>query len=108
MEIENLGNVATSLISGTATGVIIGYAVKKVLKIGLVILGIFFSAIAYLQLQGLLNVNMDKLESISKSALSGLINSDISGTSANSILSSMGLPLTGGMALGFVLGFMKG
>jgi len=108
MDIENLGNIATSLISGTVVGILIGYAVKKVLRIGLVILGTFFAVLTYLQYQGLLTVNWDKIEMISENTLTNILNSEITGNAANSVLTTLGLPLTGGMTMGFAFGFMKG
>lgn len=108
MDIENLGTVATSLVSGTVLGVLIGYAVKKVLRIGLVILGIFFVGVTYLQFQGLLTINWDKIELVSKNTLSAILESELTGNAANSIMTNLGLPLTGGMAMGFAFGFMKG
>ncbi len=107
MVIENLGNVATSLISGTVVGILVGYAVKKVLRIGLVILGTFFAALTYLQYQGLLTVNWDKIEMVSRNSLTTILDSEMTGNAANSMLINLGLPLTGGMAMGFAFGFMK-
>lgn len=108
MGVESLGSIATSLISGTVVGILVGYAVKKVLRIGLVILGTFFAALAYLNYQGLLSVNWEKMEIISRGTLTTLIDSEITGNTANPILSNLGLPLTGGMAMGFAIGFVKG
>jgi uncharacterized membrane protein (Fun14 family) len=106
--VESLGSIATSLISGTVVGILVGYAVKKVLRIVLVILGTFFAALAYLNYQGLLSVNWEKMEIISRGILTTLVDSEITGNTANPILSNLGLPLTGGMAMGFALGFVKG
>ena len=108
MGVESLGSIATSLISGTVVDILVGYAVKKVLRIGLVILGTFFAALAYLNYQGLLSVNWEKMEIISRGTLTTLIDSEITGNTANPILSNLGLPLTGGMAMGFAIGFVKG
>lgn len=108
MGVESVGSIATSLISGTVVGILVGYAVKKVLRIGLVILGAFFAALAYLHFQGLLSVNWDKMEIISSSTLTALVDSEITGNTANPVLSNLGLPVTGGMAIGFAIGFMKG
>ncbi len=107
MNIENIGTVTTSVISGAVVGILIGYAVKKIIKIGIVILGCFFGAVAYLQTQGILNVNWDKVEGVSKNALTALNDAAISGHAADSIVSNLGLPLTGSMAMGFAIGFMK-
>jgi len=106
--VESLGSIATSLISGTVVGILVGYAVKKVLRIVLVILGTFFAALAYLNYQGLLSVNWEKMEIISRGILTTLVDSEITGNTANPILSNLGLPLTGGMAMGFAIGFVKG
>lgn len=108
MVVESIGSIATSLISGTVVGILIGYAVKKVLRIGLVILGTFFAALTYLHYHGLLGINWDKMEIISRSTLTALVDSEITGNNANTVLSNLGLPLTGGMAMGFAIGFMKG
>jgi uncharacterized membrane protein (Fun14 family) len=102
------GNLAATLVSGTVVGIIIGYAVKKVLRIGLIILGIFFAGLAYLQFQGILNVDWDKIELVSKNTIMTVMDSDGSGNTANSIFSNFGLPLTGSIAVGFAVGFMKG
>lgn len=64
MNIENLGTIGTSVVSGSVAGILIGYAVKKVLRIGIIILGGFFGGVAYLQYQGILNVNWDQVEGI--------------------------------------------
>ncbi|MGI0023025.1 MAG: FUN14 domain-containing protein, partial [Nitrososphaeraceae archaeon] len=85
MDIENLGNVATTVISGTLVGILIGYAVKKVLRIGLVVMGIFFAALAYLQFQGMLNVNWNQIELVSKNTIMSVIDSGITGTTSNSV-----------------------
>ena len=108
MDTEYLGNIATSVISGTVVGILIGYAVKKVLRIGLVILGTFFAGLAYLQSQGILNVSWNRVEEISTNTLTTLVNSQVTGDQANSVLSSLGLPLTGSMVMGFAIGFRKG
>lgn len=108
MDIENVGNVAASLISGTVIGILIGYAIKMVLRIGLVILGTFFAALTYMQFQGVVTVNWDEVDVISKGTLATLIDSQITGHTANSILTNLGLSLTGSMAMGFAIGFMKG
>ena len=108
MGVESIGSIATSLISGTVVGILVGYALKKVLRIGLVILGTFFAALAYLHYQGLLSVNWEKMEMISRAVLTTLVDSEITGNTANPILSNLGLPLTGGMVMGFAIGFVKG
>jgi uncharacterized membrane protein (Fun14 family) len=107
MDIQNIGTIGTSLVSGTLIGILIGYAIKKILKIGLIILGSFFGGVAYLQSQGLLNVDWGRIEATSNQAITTVSNA-ITEDSANSVIASLGLPLTGGMTVGFAIGFMKG
>jgi uncharacterized membrane protein (Fun14 family) len=106
MDIQNIGTIGTSLVSGSLIGILIGYAIKKILKIGLFILGSFFGGVAYLQSQGLLNVNWERIEAASNQAITTVSNAIIE-DSANSVIANLGLPLTGGMAVGFAIGFMK-
>ena len=108
MNIESLGTIATSVVSGSVVGILIGYAVKKVLRIGIIILGGFLGGVTYLQYQGILSVNWDQVEGISRNAIETLNNAVISGHTANTLLTNLGLPLTGSMAFGFAIGFMKG
>jgi uncharacterized membrane protein (Fun14 family) len=84
---------------------LIGYAIKKILKISLIILGSFFGGVAYLQSQGLLNVNWERIEVASNQTMITLSKA-ITDDSANSVIANLGLPLTGSM--GFAIGFMKG
>ena len=107
MDIQNIGTIGTSIVSGTLIGILIGYAIKKILKIGLIILGSFFGGVAYLQSQRLLNVNWEGIEAASNQALTTVSNA-ITEDSANSVITNLGLPLTGSMAVGFAIGFMKG
>ncbi len=64
MEIEHLGSIVTSIGVGSISGFAIGYAVKKIFKISLALMGVLFGAIAYLQTQGVLSLNWDKMEKI--------------------------------------------
>lgn len=86
--------------AGVASGFLVGYAIKKVLKILMIIFGFFFIAVSYLGLSGILNINYDKLVS----ATSGLF------TQASGVLSTtMGsLPFTSTFLAGLGIGIMKG
>ena len=63
--IEHVGSILTSIGVGSIAGFAIGYAAKKIFKISLALMGILFGAIAYMQTQGVLSVNWDKIENIS-------------------------------------------
>jgi uncharacterized membrane protein (Fun14 family) len=43
-------------------GVLIGYALKKVIKLVAVVVGLFFAGLAYLQYQQMVNINWNKIK----------------------------------------------
>ena len=119
--IESLGPAAATLGGGFFVGVLIGYALKKVIKIAAVIVGLFLSALAYLQHQQIANINWNKLHQISEHTITALSNAIIQipgfGDSSHAAtvtasstlaMTSFGIPLTGSMSAGFTIGFMKG
>jgi uncharacterized membrane protein (Fun14 family) len=119
--IESLAPTAATLGGGFFVGVLIGYALKKVIKLVAVLFGLFLAGLAYLQYNQIANVNWNKLQTVSEDAITTLANlmtqiPYISGTSIDSshpaasslAMTSFGIPLTGSMSTGFTLGFMKG
>ena len=56
MSIESFGPVAATIGGGFFVGVLIGYALKKVIKIVAVIVGLFLAGLAYLQYYQIINV----------------------------------------------------
>ena len=121
----------TSVGFGGIAGFLIGLAIRYIIKILAIVAGIFFAALAYLQSQGILNINWEKLQTLSQPLLSSLTN-NLNSTGAGhgattttttttaatipSILHSnlpflpvdMGLPLAGSAGLGFVFGLTRG
>jgi uncharacterized membrane protein (Fun14 family) len=120
---------------GGIAGFLIGFALKRIMKILAVIAGVFFAALLYLESQHIVNVNWDKLQTISNSILSTigtttnattttggglgpiqaiLGNNSTGSTAASAILpitttmTNLGIPLTGSTAIGLTLGFLKG
>jgi uncharacterized membrane protein (Fun14 family) len=121
--IESFGATAATLGGGFFVGVLIGYAVKKVIKIVAVIVGLFLAGLAYLQSQQIANINWNKLKAVSEGAITTLSNltmqiPDISGNNSSDVhaaatasslaVTSFGIPLTGSMSAGFTIGFIKG
>jgi uncharacterized membrane protein (Fun14 family) len=112
--IENLGPIETTIGGGFFGGVIIGYAIKKVIKIAAVIVGLFFSALVYLQYQQILNINWSKLQLMAQNAVTTLANATTQipgfngGHPADISISNFGIPLTGSISVGFTIGFMRG
>jgi len=86
--------------AGVASGFLVGYAIKKVLKILMIIFGFFFIAVSYLGLSGILNINYEKMVS----ATSGFF------TQASGLLSTTigSLSFTSTFLAGLGIGIMKG
>jgi uncharacterized membrane protein (Fun14 family) len=55
---------------GGIAGFLVGFALKRIMKILAVIAGVFFAALMYLESQGIMNIHWDKLQIISNSILS--------------------------------------
>ncbi|AFU58253.1 FUN14 superfamily-containing protein [Candidatus Nitrososphaera gargensis Ga9.2] len=108
----DLAFTGTSVGFGGIAGFLIGYAIKKAIKIMMIIVGLFFAALAYLNYQGIVTINWDKLSASASGVTSGLGNAtgQIAGVSDQiaPTLINFGIPLTGSFAAAFVLGFMKG
>ena len=121
MNLENLSSFAATIGGGFFAGALIGFAVKKVLRILAVVIGLFFAGLAYLQYQQIVNINWNKLQATSQNAVIMLTNtttqianhinnitySNNHATGALAI-SNFGIPLTGSMSFGFAIGFMRG
>jgi uncharacterized membrane protein (Fun14 family) len=117
---ESLSSVGAAIGGGFIAGVLIGYAPKKVLKILAIVIGLFFAGLAYLQYQQILNINWSKLQATSQNAITMLAdtttqisnhisnNTFVNNHTSTLAISNLGIPLTGSIAMGFAIGFMKG
>jgi len=109
----DFSQIGFAIGGGFFVGVLIGYALKKVLKLAAVIAGLFFASIVYLQYQQILNLNWNKLQVASQNTLSTLANAATripgftNGDHAIDLV-HLGIPLTGSMSMGFAIGFLKG
>jgi uncharacterized membrane protein (Fun14 family) len=122
VNIDSFGQTAATLSGGFFVGILIGYALKKVIKLVAIVVGLFLAGLAYLQYHHIANINWNKLQTVSEGALATVANltMQIPGISASSsdvhaaatapslALTSFGIPLTGSMSAGFTIGFMKG
>ena len=120
--IESFGPVAATMGGGFFVGVLIGYTLKKVIKIATVIIGLFLAGLAYLQYHQMVNINWNKLQTVSEGAITTLSNAiiiqipGISGDSSHATatatsslaMTSFRIPFTGSISAGFTIGFMKG
>jgi len=108
----DIGFILASVSSGGIAGFLIGYAVKKGIKIIMTIAGLFLAGLAYLNYQGLVSVNWEEVVSMSSSAVTELSNStgyvSVVDSQVVPTLMNFGVPLTGSFATGFVFGCLKG
>ena len=65
MNAENLIPIATSVGGGFFIGILLGYFVKKIIKILMFVAGGIVGLLLYLQQQQIISVNMEKLEASS-------------------------------------------
>jgi uncharacterized membrane protein (Fun14 family) len=121
--VESFGPTAATLGGGFFVGILIGYALKKVIKLLALIVGLFLAGLAYLQYHQIANINWNKLQQISEGTFTALSNAITQIPSINSgsgsdghaaitasslAITSFGIPLIGSMSAGFTIGFMKG
>jgi uncharacterized membrane protein (Fun14 family) len=59
---------------GFFVGILIGYALKKVIKIVAVIVGLFLAGLVYLQYNQIANINWNKLQTIAEGTITTLSN----------------------------------
>ena len=71
MNIENFAPVATAIGGGFFVGLLIGFSLKKVVKILAIVVGLFFAGLAYLQYQQIVNIDWNKLQPVSHAAING-------------------------------------
>jgi uncharacterized membrane protein (Fun14 family) len=71
---DNFSSTLASLGGGFFVGILIGYALKKVIKIVAVIVGLFLAGLAYLQYHQIASINWNKLLTISEGTLTTLAN----------------------------------
>ena len=106
--IESFGLTAATMGGGFFGGILIGYVLKKVIKIVAIIAGLFLAGLAYLQYHQIADINWNKLQTVSEDAIttlsnaiiqiqgiSGSIDGHAAATTASSLaMTSLGIPLT--------------
>jgi uncharacterized membrane protein (Fun14 family) len=104
----SIGSFTASIGVGFFGGVLLGYAIKKVVRIAAIIVGLLIAGLAFLQYQRIASINWDKIEG-SITELIVAITNNLNGSSVTSVMmSNFGIPLTSSLASGFTIGFMKG
>lgn len=88
---------------GGIGGFIVGYAVKKIVKVVVVLLGLLILGLLYMGYVGIIPINYDKLAE----ATQGLLGATGPATETITSLASH-LPFAASFVIGFILGFKKG
>jgi uncharacterized membrane protein (Fun14 family) len=110
-----IGGLATSIGIGGFLGFLMGYAMKKILKIIIIVAGSLVGMFYYLQYNGLIALNWAKVEETIGNLMTNFNGFNLNTTFfpglSDQILnavSNSGIPLTGGFAAGFAFGLSKG
>jgi len=96
----NVGGMVGDMGVGAVVGFITGFAVKKIMKLAVALIGAYFLSLLWLQQKGVITVNTDKFFNLASGwgqAIVGL---------GDKILGI--LPGTTAFAGGFLLGFHRG
>jgi uncharacterized membrane protein (Fun14 family) len=111
MNTDTLTSMSAYIGSGFFGGLLIGYALKKVIKMLAVVVGLYIAALAFLQYQQIATIHWHKLEgAITKLATltSSTINDNNNVAASLAMMSNFGIPLSSSMSVRFTIGFMKG
>jgi uncharacterized membrane protein (Fun14 family) len=105
-----LTSVSSTIGGGFFGGILLGYALKKVVKLIAVVVGLFIAGLAYLQYQQIASFDWDRIEGVVTATLGNVTSQISSGQDgvAAIAMSNFGIPLTSNMSAGFAIGFMKG
>ena len=118
----NFSPLLTNVGFGGLVGFLIGFVIKKLFKILAIVAGVFFAVLIYLEQQGMVNINWDKINTAYHGVLSAVTNTITNSTTATGgiggshtaaasllpAITNLGIPLTGSMATGFTIGLLKG
>src|SRR5437764_15224090 len=83
---SNIMPFVSTIGFGGIVGFLVGFALKRIMKILAVIAGVFFAALLYLESQHIVNVNWDKLQTISN----GIVSTITTATNATSTTGGVG------------------
>jgi uncharacterized membrane protein (Fun14 family) len=112
MNTDTLTSMSATVGSGFFVGLLIGWALKKVIKMLAAIVGLFLAGLAFLQYQQIATINWHKVEEaitkLAATATTNTINDNNNAAALAAMMSSFGIPLTSSMSIEFTIGFMKG
>jgi uncharacterized membrane protein (Fun14 family) len=102
-------HVSATVGGGFFGGLLFGYALKKVVKVIAIIVGLFIAGLAYLQYQQMASFDWNRIEGVITTTLGNVTAQFLNGQDTAALaMSNVGIPLSGSMSAGFAVGFMKG
>jgi uncharacterized membrane protein (Fun14 family) len=108
LDSNTISPFAATIGGGFLGGVLLGYAMKKVIRIVALIVGLFLAGLASLQYQQIASINWNKIEGSVTELAGAAVNSLNENSITMLMMSNLGIPLTSSMASGFTVGFLKG
>jgi uncharacterized membrane protein (Fun14 family) len=108
---DTLTSMSATVGGGFFGGILVGYALKKVIKMIAIVVGLFLVGLAFMQYQQIATIHWNKIEgTITKlaAATTNTINDNNNAAALAAMMSNFGIPLTSSMSIGFTIGFMKG
>jgi uncharacterized membrane protein (Fun14 family) len=98
MIVDGLTSMSVTIGGGFLGGLLLGYTLKKVVKLLAVVVGLFLAGLVYLQYQQLASFNWDKIEG----TISTIANATTNTFNDHNIdvlaTTNLGIPLTGGVS----------
>ena len=74
MDMGGFSSIGITIGGGFFSGVLIGFALKKVVRLVAVVVGLFLTALAYLQYQEIININWSSLQAASQNTIAMFAN----------------------------------
>jgi uncharacterized membrane protein (Fun14 family) len=109
--VTDLMPFAGTIGGGFFIGLLAGYAVKKIMKIAAVIIGLIIALLAYLEYQRIIDVNWAKIQTASENVLTWVANAVIhisNNIGAGHTGANLGIPIAASVSAGFALGIVRG
>jgi uncharacterized membrane protein (Fun14 family) len=107
MYAESLIPIGASVGGGFFIGIIVGYFLKKIIKILMFVAGGIVALLLYLQQQQVISIDVGKIEASSTFIFNSVASSFDKMTQTGD-MSTLGIPLAGGLSAGLAIGFVKG
>jgi uncharacterized membrane protein (Fun14 family) len=113
MTTETLYSIAGALGGSFFGSFLIGFFIKKIIKILMFVFGGILALLMYLQSQGMISVEVNtykiqsSIEALVSTIVANTTNIPPSDNNSSIIGNNLGIPLTGSIASGFILGITR-